>query len=86
MSWNYEFKARSKAAAKEHLGETQTKYKTFPDGVLASLHALIDALPDNENSIVSVKSSGHFDSYVHGQTQGPGGNATLVVELIRFTT
>lgn len=62
MSWSFDIKnAADKDAAKEQVQERfDASHGHFPDNVKALVDGLIDALPDCENSLINVKSYGHF--------------------------
>lgn len=63
MSWNFDFKVDDKAAAKVTLAErAEAAGGHFPASLLPLIEAAIDALPELDDSEISVTSFGHFTS------------------------
>lgn len=77
MSWSFDIKnAADKGAAKDQVQERfDASHGHFPENVKALVDALIDTLPDCENSLVNVKSYGHF------QREEYRGTSNILVEV-----
>lgn len=77
MSWSFDIKnAADKAAAK---AEVQQRHEQanghFPANARTVVDAMIDALPDCEDSVINVASYGHF------QTGGKRGTSNMTVSV-----
>jgi len=65
MSWSFEFRTRDKPGAREGIAKRQTKSpgdNLMPERIGAALNALVDAMPDNPEGVIRVKSHGHTDA------------------------
>lgn len=79
MSWSFEFRARDKVGALEGIAKRQSKAPNdhlMPDRIGAALNALVEAMPDNPEGVIRVKSHGHTDALF--------GNATAEVAFEHF--
>lgn len=64
MSWSFNIpKAADKDAAKAEVDRNaEAAHGHFPSSAQVVVKAVIDALPDCEDSVINVQSNGHFQS------------------------
>jgi hypothetical protein len=77
MSWSFDIRAASdKDAAKAQVQErADASGGHFPPSAQAVVNAVIDALPECENSVLNVRSYGHF------ATGDYRGTSNMLVEI-----
>ena len=70
MSWNISFSAADKADAHAQLEKEAVAHgRHLPEAVKASLASAIDALPECEDSHITVSNYGHFHQPEPGQAR-----------------
>lgn len=78
MSWNISFTADTKAEAQEKLEKEVVAHgRHLPDTVKASVASAISALPECEDSTISVSTYGHF----HHPEYGHRGTSNMSVAV-----
>lgn len=79
MSWSFEFTARDTNEAKAKVTEQQAAHGPhFPGPASNAVISAIEALPQNPDSDVYVKSYGHIDQPEYGKH----GNALIEVKTV----